>query len=182
MKSIFNAAFGLAIMLGTTLASAAPTTLTFSTATSGASYTESGMTITATSAEPVRTNGATWYLDCCDAGPETFSLTTGGNFDLLSVLRGHVDSSDPIVWTGWLGGNVVAVNSFNSGQGLNFIFTGFTGLDLVTVSTSGNWTDPSFDNLTYQVSQNQVPEPATLALLGLGILGAALSKRRASAL
>ena len=41
-------------------------TLEFEGNSTGVSYVEAGMTISATSAEPIRTNGK-WFLDCCDA-------------------------------------------------------------------------------------------------------------------
>lgn len=180
MKSILRV---IAITLGLLAAhsaNAAPVTLTFDTNTSGTSYTENGLTITATSAEPVRTNG-NWFLDCCDGGPETFSLTTGGVFDLLSVFRSHVDSTDPVVWKGFFNGNLVATNQYNSGQGSVFNFTGFNNVDLVTVSVQGSFTDPRFDNLVYQAApRNDVPEPASLAILALGLGGLAFTRRKKS--
>lgn len=149
--------------------------LTFDEITEGPSYTEAGLTITATSEEPVRTDGS-WYMDCCDSGPETFDLTTGGLFDLISVFVDHVDSEDPVVWTGYRNGVEVISTAINSGQGSVFSFTGFTGLDLVTVSVEGSFTDPAFDDLTYNATA--VPEPAPIALLGAGLLGLALHRRR----
>lgn len=156
---------------------ATPTTLNFGTSFVGNSYTESGLTIDATSAEPVRINGI-WGLDCCDSGPETFNLTTGGIFDLLSVFINHIDFSDPVTWTGFLNGSMVASDTFNTGGGGTHNFVGLTGVDLVTFSVSGIWTDPSFDNLTYQASS--VPVPATLALLGLGLAGLGYTRKRSA--
>ena len=168
-------AVGFGLLAAVQLASAS--VLTFNAQTTGTSYTEAGMTITSTSAEPVRTGNGRWFLDCCDVGPETFSLSTGGIFDLLSVLRVHVDGSDPIIWNGYRNNALVAMASYNSGQGADFNFIGFTGLDLVTMSVRGTWTDPRFDNLTYEASR-QVPEPASLALLGLGLFGLSAVRRK----
>ncbi len=165
--------FGIIALFLSSVATAAPITLTFDSTTTGTSYTEAGMTITSTASEPVRTDG-NWFLDCCDSAPETFSITTGGTFDLLSVFIGHVDYSDPVVWTGYSAGALVATNSFNTGQGSTYSFTGLTGVDLVTVSVSGNWTDPRFDNLTYE----EVPEPAIIAIFGLGLLGLGFARRK----
>lgn len=153
-------------------ANATPITLTFDSSSSGTSYTENGVTIASTSAEPVRTNGG-WFLDCCNSGPESFSISTGGIFDLLSVFISHVDGSDPVIWNGFLNGALVATNSFNSGQGSTFNFSGFTGLDTVTMSVSGTWTDPSFDNLTFEV-----PVPSSLMLLGIGLAGIGFVRKK----
>lgn len=165
---------GAVLALSASAATAA--VLTFDASFEGPVYTEAGMTITATSAEPVRTDGS-WYLDCCDGAPETFNLTTGGLFDLVSVYIGHVDFDDPVVWTGYRDGVEVVSTSFNTGGGTVFNFVGFTGLDLVTMSVAGIWTDPWFDDLTYNAVA-AVPEPAPFALLGMGLLGIGLHSRR----
>ena len=150
-------------------------TLEFEGNSTGVSYVEAGMTISATSAEPIRTNG-NWFLDCCDAGPETFSLSTGGVFDLVSVFRSHIDAADPVVWVGYFNGQVVASQSYNSGQNSVFNFIGFTGLDRVDVSVAGSWTDTSFDNLTYQASS--IPEPTSIALISLALFGMTAARKR----
>lgn len=161
------------------IAHADPITLLFDSEFTGASYTESGMTIDATSEQLVVTDG-TWNLPCCPgAGPDgvdSFALSTGGIFDLLSIDIIHVDFSDPVVWEGFLNGILVATNTFNTGQGSTFGFMGFSGLDLVTMSVSGTYTDPGFDNLTYEGVS--IPEPGTLGLLGIGLLAIGWAKAR----
>jgi len=69
--------------------------------------------------------------------------------------------------------------------------TNMVGLDLSRISFNNdsfsvNWNGLSFDNgtvvsLDFQFKSAQVPEPATFALLGLGVAGIFLSKRRVKA-
>lgn len=178
MKLRVSVLLGIGLMATTLTANA--NVMTFGTDSTGATYTEAGMTITATSAEPVRVgvySGNPWYLDD-DGVTETFELTTGGLFDLLSVLRVHVDPSDPVVWKGFLGATLLISTSYNSGQGTVFNFAGFTGLDRVTMSVSGTYTDPAFDDLTFNAASVSVPTPSSLALLGLGLVASLAAFRR----
>ena len=172
-KSAVILGLGLLAIAG----SASSAVVTFGNTSTGTSYTEAGMTITATSPEPVRVASGRWSLDCCDSGPETFEFTTGGIFDLLSIFRGHVDGTDPVVFRGYYNNAEIVSTSFNSGQGTVFNFLGFTGLDRVTMSVSGSFTDPWFDDLTFEASR-AVPEPASLAILGLGLAAVGFGRRK----
>ena len=49
-------------------------------------------------------------------------------------------------------------------------FTGFTGIDLLAIEVTGMYTDPVFDNLTYNPA-TPVPLPAGGALLISGVIG-----------
>ena len=174
--------FALAIMTTIFFSGAAQSmqVLTFDNNTGPAgSYTEAGMTITALagSTSLVETSFGRWDVPCCpEPDNDSYSLTTGGFFDLLSIDIIHSDPGDPIVFEGYSGASLIAsttVNAFDFGL-LSFI--GFTGLDLVKISVTGTFTDPTFDNLTYQAAS--LPEPATLTLLAMGQLGTLVSRRR----
>ena len=186
MKKLLLALTGALALFAFQVANAVPITMNFDTNFQGGIYTEGGMTIDATSAEPVRiglgpygySDSGGWWLDCCDGGPESFNLYTGGVFDLLSIVLVHTDFIDPIVWNGYRDGSLVATATITADIFLNdtlYSFGGFTGLDLVTMSVSGTWTDPMFDDLTFETA---VPEPGTLALLGIGILALGMAKRK----
>jgi hypothetical protein len=118
------------------------------------------------------------------AGTETASL--GGNYNYFGLYWGSMDDYNTLsFYSGNLllesitGANVIAAGTAlgdqtapGSNRYVNLDF-GTSFFDRVVFST-GNYAFES-DNHAYGVS---VPEPGTLALMGLGMLGAAFSARR----
>jgi len=178
MKKLLTTLFGLMAISAFQIANAVPITLTFDGNLAPVpSYTENGMTITTGvgSTSQFQISGGRWNVPCCP-GPQydMYELTTGGVFDLLSLYIWHSDPGDPIVFEGFFDGSSIVSAVVNAGNFGLFNFAGFSSLDMVRVSVTGRFTDPTFDNLVYE----SVPEPGTLGLLGLGLCALGMAKRK----
>lgn len=152
-------------------------TLTFDTPFSGPTYTEAGMTIETLAGDDVVISGGHWSLPCCSSTTDKYELTTGGMFDFLSIDILHSDPDDPITFTGYSGTTKIAETVIDLYDAGYWEFTGFTGIDRLIIAVSGTFTDPVFDDLTYN-SATPVPLPAGGVLLMSGMLVLGHMRRR----
>lgn len=187
-------------LLGMAAGGASATTITFSglSGTNGAvlaPYTEGGFTVTPTV--------GTWFQGFAFGNPvpsivaggvfggpatDAFSVTEGGNpftfsaLDLAPSPVGNVDYS----FTGTLNGAPVFTVSAvaTPPQAFATILSGVAGdviNDLIVTTTlTDNTANASvnIDNIVVSAVSTAVPEPASLALLGSGLLGLGMMLRR----
>lgn len=169
------------------------TTVTFNGSTALPAGFSGGVVVQSNSLNQFSTpNGDTSNYYAVGSGPSytgTATFTPGGAFTYFGLYWGSIDLYNSISFS--LNGSVVASysgadfppsngnqTSPNTNEYVNFLFNGGSSYDKVTFNTStANF---EMDNVAYGNVATSVPEPASLAVLGLGLAGlAALRRRRA---
>ncbi len=130
-----------------------------------------------------RYTGSVSFFNDTIAGVTKLSKIGGGTFDLDSIDLDSLNegSNVTVSFVGTLLDSSTVVQSFTTDSlfpGLQtFTFSSLFDT-VVSVSWTQDWSFHSFDNIVVDGADNQVPEPATLGLAALGMLGLGLSRRR----
>lgn len=116
------------------------------------------------------------YGYCCGS-QDTISSATG-TFNFIDAdLSNLQGKSDSYTITGYLGAKELYSQVITVGAPIALYSFNFMGVDKISFSTS-NFSNLTLDNMNLTVGV-AVPEPASVALLGLGIAGLLASRRKA---
>ena len=145
-------------------------------------FTVSGFGVSNGNAAPTDPVSGTIVYDAAGLGATINSLTS-----ISLTLNGYVYSLSEIDFQSPFGGNTDIIYGSLSGTGISNLTNDFwirfdrvaaTGFDFAyaSASLSGIWTSMSFTSFSLRAAT--VPEPGTLSLLGVGLLGFAMLRRR----
>lgn len=188
-----------AVVAGLMLPAAAHAAITFdgvlSSGFPGSAYTEGGFTVTATEGTwfeaPIYGNPAPSIFAGPIGSPTVSTIeVTGGSFTFAGLDISSNNGSSDYSFTGFLGATLVyslvgaAPVSSAPSFGFTSLLSGSTvTMDrlVVTITAGQSVTSVNIDNILVTAAPVGVPEPATLALVGFGLLGlAAVARRRAA--
>ena len=119
-------------------------------------------------------------VGCCGSLSQTFSTIAGQTLtlDYFLAADGGTPSHFEADWNGVAIAGSVLDNSASSGyieHTFNVVATGSDTLRFLERNDPGYW---AFDDISLNVASDRVPEPASLAVLGGGLLALGFSLRR----
>ena len=153
-------------------------------------YTEAGMTISTSSVSHARIRnwqttspyaGERELLDN-DGASYVFSLLSGDVFNLLGLDVEDPHGTGPH-WSSFgtvdvIGSNGSTVTLDAETYGTQLFGPAFTSITSFTIQYAAS-SQPTFDNINFE-AEAAVPEPTTLALMGLGLAGIGWKRRKAA--
>lgn len=121
------------------------------------------------------TNIFTFMGDALDVSDSSILISIGASFNLANELLTFSD----LDWVGMTGSITGATLAFSNIPEITQSDISF-GADFVSVQLGGmsGFTDPQGRTFQIDIEAAHVPEPATLALFGLGLAGLGIARRK----
>ena len=142
-------------------------------------YTENGMVMTADTVWSAPGTNAAHM----DTGVAIFKLLSNDDFNLVSIDMVESGGHGPARFGAYNNGTLLGSVNINGNAGTYSFGSLFSGIDEFRVSVIKKHF--TFDNVTFDTNNfaavNTVPEPSSLALVGLSLAGLALARKRKSA-